>query len=335
MTATGEAERVPAGPPATPAALLEAARSGSQRALGMLISLVEDGGPAARRLAALFGPFDHRCQVIGLTGSPGVGKSTATAALVSTYRAREARVAVLAVDPSSPFSGGALLGDRVRMQRHALDDGVYIRSVASRGHLGGLSATTPEVIRVLELCGFDVVLLETVGVGQAEVEIASYADTVAVFVAAGLGDSVQAAKAGILEIADVLVVNKADRPGAEEVAQDLRQMLLLAERASDVPPPPVLLVSAGQGDGIDALAAALDAHGAYLDRSGEGAARRARRVEAQLEAIAADLLTGQLRSEAARRALAAAASEVLAGQTDAYRAAEGLVARLNPPARGV
>ena len=331
MSARGAAGLQPAAGPLAPAALLEAARSGSQRALGRLVSIVEDGGPAARELVTLFAPFARRCQVIGLTGSPGVGKSTATSALVSAYRSRGARVAVLAVDPSSPFSGGALLGDRVRMQRHALDDAVFIRSLASRGHLGGLSASTPEVIRALEACGFDIVLLETVGVGQAEVEIAAYADTVAVFVAAGLGDSVQAAKAGILEIADVLVVNKADRPGAEEVARDLRQMLLLAEQVPEVPPTPVLLVSAARSEGIEDLVAALDTHAAYLERTGEGAARRARQVAAQVEAIAISMMTAPLRTDEARSGLAAATAEVLSGATDAYGAARGLVAGLRRP----
>ncbi len=317
------------GNSSSPASLLEAARSGSHRAIGRLLSLAEDGGPAARGLVGLLIEPPGRCRVIGLTGSPGVGKSTATSELVGAYRARGERVAVLAIDPSSPFSGGSLLGDRVRMQRHALDDGVFIRSVASRGHLGGLSASTPDVIRVLEVCGFDVVLLETVGVGQGEVEIAAFADTVAVFVAAGLGDSVQAAKAGILEIADLLVVNKADRPGAEEVARDLRQMLLLGERASDAPVTPVLLVAAGRGEGIEALVSALDEHADYLERSGEGARRRSRRVEAQVEAVASALLTAPLRSAPARRALAVASSEVLAGKSDAYGAARRLVEGLS------
>jgi LAO/AO transport system kinase len=175
-------------------------------------------------------PYVGSARVIGLTGSPGVGKSTTTSALVSAYRGQGLRVGVLAVDPSSPFSGGALLGDRVRMQDHATDSGVYIRSMASRGHLGGLAWSTPQALRVLDAAGCDVVLVETVGVGQAEVEVASLADSTLVLVAPGMGDAIQAAKAGILEIADIFVVNKADRDGADQAARDLRHMLSLGER---------------------------------------------------------------------------------------------------------
>src|SRR5436309_13167656 len=219
--------------------LVDRARAGDARAVARLISLVENASPALREVMAGLMPHVGHAWVIGLTGSPGVGKSTSTSVLVAAFRAGGKRVGVLAVDPSSPFSGGALLGDRVRMQEHALDDGVYIRSMASRGHLGGLSWATPQALRVLDAAGCDVVVVETVGVGQAEVEIASMADTTAVLVAPGMGDAIQAAKAGILEIADIFVVNKADRDGADQTARDLRHMLALGQRrgADDWQPP--------------------------------------------------------------------------------------------------
>src|SRR5437763_11681189 len=249
--------------------LVDRARQGDARAVGRLISLVENASPALRQGMAGLMPHVGHAWVIGLTGSPGVGKSTSTSVLVSAFRAAGKRVGVLAVDPSSPFSGGALLGDRVRMQEHALDDGVYIRSMASRGHLGGLSWSTPQALRVLDAAGCDVVLVETVGVGQAEVEVASLADTTVVLVAPGLGDAIQAAKAGILEIADVFVVNKADREGADATARDLRHMLSLGERrtAEDWAPPVVKTVAA-RGEGIDDIVAALDKHHAWLTESG-------------------------------------------------------------------
>ena len=198
--------------------------------MARLISLVEDASPLLREVMAGLAPYAGHSHIIGITGSPGVGKSTSTAALVTALRKQDKRVGVLAVDPSSPFSGGALLGDRVRMQDHALDKEVYIRSMASRGHLGGLSWATPQALRVLEAAGCDVILIETVGVGQSEVEIAAMADTTLVLIAPGMGDGIQAAKAGILEIGDVYVINKADRDGADQVRRDLRSMLALAER---------------------------------------------------------------------------------------------------------
>jgi len=210
-------------------ALVSAARAGDARAVARLVSLVEDGDPCLPSVAAaLAGPSS--AALIGITGSPGVGKSTLTNELVRTYRAAGLRVGVLAVDPSSPFTGGAILGDRVRMQDHATDPGVYIRSMSSRGHLGGLSAATPQAVRVLEGAGCEVVIVETVGVGQAEVEVASLADTTLVLLAPGMGDAIQAVKAGILEIADVFVVNKADRDGADATVRDIQGMIALGSR---------------------------------------------------------------------------------------------------------
>jgi len=201
--------------------LVERARDGDARAVARLVSLVEDASPMLREVMAGLAPHAGHAQIVGITGSPGVGKSTSTNALVAALRTTGKRVGVLAVDPSSPFSGGALLGDRVRMQDHALDPDVYIRSMASRGHLGGLSWSTPQALRVLDAAGCDVVLIETVGVGQSEVEIAGLADTTLVLVAPGMGDGIQAAKAGILEIGDIYVINKADREGADTVRRDL------------------------------------------------------------------------------------------------------------------
>ena len=210
------------------------------RDIARLISIVEDGRPEVPELMRSVASTAGSARVIGITGSPGVGKSTTTSALITSLRARGERVGVLAVDPSSPFSGGALLGDRIRMQQHATDDGVFIRSMASRGHLGGLAATTPQALRVFEAAGFDVVLVETVGVGQSEVEIAAAADTTLVLLAPGMGDGIQAAKAGILEIGDVFVVNKADRDGADSTVRELRAMIGLGERPVDGRVPPVV-----------------------------------------------------------------------------------------------
>ena len=209
--------------------LVEKAREGDARSVARLISLVEDASPLLRDVMAGLAPYAGHAQTVGITGSPGVGKSTSTSALVGALRKAGKRVGVLAVDPSSPFSGGALLGDRVRMQDHALDRDVYIRSMASRGHLGGLSWATPQALRVLDAAGCDVILVETVGVGQSEVEIAGMADTTMVLIAPGMGDGIQAAKAGILEIGDLYVINKADRDGADQVRRELRSMLALGE----------------------------------------------------------------------------------------------------------
>src|SRR5919199_2071515 len=215
------------------AELVGRARDGDARAVARLISLVEDESPLLREVMAGLAPYTGNAQVVGITGSPGVGKSTSTNALVTALRARDQRVGVLAVDPSSPFSGGALLGDRVRMQDHALDRDVYIRSMASRGHLGGLSWATPQALRVLDAAGCDVVVIETVGVGQSEVDVAGLADTTIVLLAPGMGDGIQAAKAGILEVGDVFAVNKADRDGADQVVRDLRSVLSLGAGPSD------------------------------------------------------------------------------------------------------
>ena len=275
---------------------------------------------------ALLAPRAGHARVIGLTGSPGVGKSTSTSALVAAYRRRGMRVGVLAVDPSSPFSGGALLGDRVRMQEHATDEGVFIRSMASRGHLGGLSWATPQALRVLSAAGCDVVLVETVGVGQAEVEIASLADTTLVLLAPGMGDGIQAAKAGILEVADVFVVNKADRDGADTVVRDLRYMLSLGDRRTDDGwRVPIVKTIASKGEGADEVVDEIEKHGEWLSRSGRLEERRIKRAADEVEAIALTSLRVDLRNGS----LDKLAARVVAGEMDPYAAADELVASLD------
>jgi LAO/AO transport system kinase len=313
-------------------ALVEGARAGDARSVARLISLVEDASPALREVAAALAPHTGHAQVVGLTGAPGVGKSTTTTALVTALRAQGRRVGVLAVDPSSPFSGGALLGDRVRMQDHAGDTGVYIRSMASRGHLGGLAWATPQALRVLDAAGCDVVLVETVGVGQSELEIASLADTTLVLVAPGMGDGIQAAKAGILEVADVFVVNKADRDGADQTVRDLRYMLSLGGRHSEAGhwrPPIVRTVASRETDnGIDDVLAKVEAHRAWLESSGEGQRRRTERAAREIEAIALAGLRERIGDVHGSAALGTLAENVLAGKTDPYTAADELVDRL-------
>ena len=302
------------------ATLIDGAQAGDVRKIARLISKIEDGGNEAREAMRALAAYSGQAHVIGLTGAPGVGKSTTTSALVTALRAAGHRVAVLAVDPSSPFSGGALLGDRIRMQRHSGDDGVYIRSMASRGHLGGLSATTPQVIRVLDATGFDIVIIETVGVGQSEVEIAATADTSIVLLAPGMGDGIQAAKAGILEIGDIFVVNKADRDGADSTAREIRHMVELGTWHGWKPP--VLKASAAQGTGIAEVVEAINEHRAWLEASGEDRVRRHRRAREEITA----LVLGAVRERLAARAeeLMALGDAVLAGEIDAYEAAESL-----------
>jgi LAO/AO transport system kinase len=309
--------------------LVRRAREGDARSVAKLISLVEDASPLLREAMAALVPYGGQAVVIGLTGAPGVGKSTSTSALVGALRQSGRRVGVLAVDPSSPFSGGALLGDRVRMQEHALDPDVYIRSMASRGHLGGLSWSTPQALRVLDAARFDVVLVETVGVGQSEVEVAGLADTTVVLLAPGMGDGIQAAKAGILEVGDIYVVNKADRDGADSTVRELRHMLTLGERrqAGDWRPPIVKTV-ASRGDGIDELVGELARHHSWLEESGEQGRRRQRRAADEVEAIAVTALRsrmGDLRSVHGAVGLDDLAADVVAGRTDPYTAADRLI----------
>ena len=305
---------------------IERALAGDARALARLVSLVENGAPELRPVMKALAPLTGGARAIGLTGAPGVGKSTMTTALVSAYRERDLRVGVLAVDPTSPFTGGALLGDRVRMQDHATDPGVFIRSMASRGHLGGLAAATPQALRVLDAAGFGAVLVETVGVGQAEVEVASLADTTLVLVAPGTGDAVQAAKAGILEVGDIFVVNKCDNPGAQETVRNLRTMIAMAARDPGDWKPPIVMTTATAGEGITDLVAALDAHGSWLDSSGERDRRRRARAREEVAAIAVATLRQRMGGLPGDSRLDELAARVAAGELDPYSAADELVA---------
>ncbi|AXI81555.1 methylmalonyl Co-A mutase-associated GTPase MeaB [Peterkaempfera bronchialis] len=306
--------------------LVEQARQGRPRAVARLISLVENASPHLREVMAALAPYTGRAYTVGLTGSPGVGKSTSTSALVTAYRKRGKRVGVLAVDPSSPFSGGALLGDRVRMQDHATDPEVYIRSMATRGHLGGLSWAAPQALRVLDAAGCEVILVETVGVGQSEVEIAAQADTTVVLLAPGMGDGIQAAKAGILEIGDVFVVNKADRDGADATVRELGHMLALGEsRKPGDWRPPIVKTVAARSEGVDETVEALEKHRAWMEERGELAARRRRRAGDEVEAIAVAALRSRMGDLHGDRRLESLAERVAAGTLDPYAAADELV----------
>ncbi len=310
------------------AELVERARDGDPRAVARLISQVEDASPALREVMASLAPHTGRAAVLGVTGSPGVGKSTTTSALVTAFRADGRRVGVLAVDPSSPFSGGALLGDRVRMQEHATDPGVYIRSMATRGHLGGLAWATPQALRVLDAAGCDVVIIETVGVGQSEVEVAALADTTLVLLAPGMGDGIQAAKAGILEVGDVFVVNKADRDGADQVVRDLRGTIRLAERGPGEWREPIVKTVAVRGEGLDEVVEAIDKHRAWMERSGELTRRRGRRARDEIEAIAVTALRRRFGDVHGDARLDVLAEKVLTGELDPYAAADEIIEAL-------
>ena len=303
------------------AELIEGVLAGERRAVARAISLVEDGRPELEELSAGIYATTGRASTVGLTGAPGVGKSTLAGALVSAVRAEGRRVAVLAVDPTSPYTGGALLGDRVRMQEHATDPDVFVRSMATRGHLGGMALAAPEAVRILDAAGYDLVLVETVGVGQAEVDVAAATDTAVVVLAPGLGDAVQMAKAGILEVADVFVVNKADRDGAAEVVRELTQMLHLgAARAWD---PPVLETVALAREGLGELWAQIERHRAWLAEGGALEAKRRARLLREVESLAAERF--QLAAARALDADGDLAGELAARRLDPYRAAAMLL----------
>jgi LAO/AO transport system kinase len=307
-----------------PGALVARAVEGDRAAVAKLISLVETGGDDARRAIALLHPHTGSAWSIGITGAPGAGKSTLTDKLVARVRADSLEVGVLAIDPTSPFSGGAILGDRVRMQDHATDPGVFIRSLATRGHLGGLAVATPQAVRVLDAAGKPWIIVETVGVGQVEVEVAAQADTTVVVVNPGWGDAVQTAKAGLLEVADIFVVNKADRPGVDETAHDLAAMLeMVGERAWRVP---IVRTVATTGDGIDALWGTIGEHRAHLERSGELERRRRARLRDEVRSLVAERLLLQATDACRGDAFDALVDEVVQRKRDPYDAADAVLA---------
>jgi LAO/AO transport system kinase len=328
-------------PTARATELADAALGGDRRALARLLTAVENRSPVAEAaMRRLYGRAG-RAHTVGITGPPGAGKSTLVAALIGELRAASRAVAVIAVDPSSPITGGALLGDRVRMQAYAEDPDVFIRSMAARGHAGGLSSTSSAAAALLDAVGFDTVLVETVGTGQSEVEVAAAADTTVVLEAPEMGDEVQAIKAGLLEVADIVVVNKADRPGAQRTAAQLRAMLVAAPSAGDgaggggtVTParprpkrPEVLLATATTGEGVPELLATLDRRRVAPDDDGRVAARLAR-AEAQVWSIVGDRLRGELLSEADGEHTRELLAEVADHRLDPFTAADELIGRL-------
>jgi len=278
-----------------PDTLFAAALEGDRSALARLLSMIEQGGDDARTVGRLSYPLGGSSYTVGLTGAPGAGKSTLTSSIIGHLRKMDLEVAVLAIDPSSPFTGGAILGDRVRMQDHATDRGVFIRSMATRGHLGGLSLAAPEAIRLLDAIGRLWVLVETVGVGQVEVEIAGKADTTVVVVNPGWGDSVQANKAGLMEIADVFVINKADRKGVDETRRDLEQMLDLSDLPLEAWRPPIVPTIGSTGEGVPALWEVVQQHRAHISSSGELDRRRRFRLREELREIVARRLEQKAR----------------------------------------
>lgn len=303
--------------------LFDAARIGDRSALAKLLSIMERGGDDAHVLGRQVHAHTGGATTVGITGAPGAGKSTLTSALVAELRGQGEQVAVLAVDPSSPYTGGAILGDRVRMGDHALDDGVFIRSMATRGHLGGLSLAVPDAVRVLDAVGFPIVIVETVGVGQVEVEIAGEADTTVVVVNPGWGDAVQANKAGLMEIADVFVVNKADRPGVSDTVADIERMLSL--RTPSGWRPPVIATTATTGDGVQQFREALIAHRDWSITAGDREQRRSRRAEAELDRIITARLRARVEARHRAETWGRVVDEVRAHRIDPWSAAESLL----------
>jgi LAO/AO transport system kinase len=304
--------------------LVAKAREGDTRATARLLSVVENDEPGAADALRELYPLTGKARVTGVTGPPGGGKSTLVNRLAGVYREQGHRVAVVAVDPSSPFSGGALLGDRIRMSERFLDDGLFIRSMASRGHSGGLARSTSRVVNVLDAIGYGVVLVETVGVGQEEVEVIRVADTVVLVTVPGLGDDIQAIKAGVLEIADVLVVNKADRPGADETARDLAQMLTLGKMRTSWKPPIVRTVAA-TGENVPQLVDAIEKHRAWSAENGERDRRRRDAARVEVEDLLRDALVRRLRDRIGDDRVARAVARVADRTIDPYAAVEELL----------
>jgi LAO/AO transport system kinase len=305
--------------------MVERALEGDRQAVAKLISVVEDGSPQLGSVMEAIFPHTGRAMTVGITGAPGAGKSTLTEGLIGEVRAEGASVAVLAIDPSSPFTGGALLGDRVRMQSHTSDEKVFIRSMATRGHLGGLALATPEAVRILDASGTDYVLIETVGVGQDEVEIVETADTTVVILNPGWGDSIQTGKAGLLEIADVFAVNKADREGVKQTVRELNQMIDLGPHRPWRPP--VIETVATDGKGLPALWQGIKSHLRHLQESGELESRRKGRISREISGIVAERVRAKVRRDSAD-ALAEMVDAVSKREIDPYAAAQRLLAKL-------
>jgi LAO/AO transport system kinase len=303
--------------------LVERALDGDRRAIAKVLSLVEQGGSGARIALQRMHARTGSAWSIGITGAPGAGKSTLTDELVVRLRATGDEVGVLAVDPTSPFSGGAILGDRVRMQHHTTDEGVFIRSMATRGHLGGLALATPQAVRVLDAVGKRWIVIETVGVGQVEVEIAGHADTTVVVVNPGWGDAVQAAKAGLMEIADIFVVNKADRPGAADAERDLVGMLELSGELDWTPP--IVQTVATTGDGVDDLYDAITRHRAHLEATGAAETRRRARLREELRGLVAARLQNRADAICTGERFEAAVDAVSTRARDPYAATDALL----------
>jgi len=317
--------------------LLARADAGDKRSIARLLTIVENDEPGASEILRAIYPRTGRARIIGITGPPGGGKSTLVSRLAGVYRETHARIAVVAVDPSSPFSGGAILGDRIRMRERFLDEGLFIRSMASRGHAGGLSRATMRVINVLDALGVEIVIVETVGVGQEEVDVVRVADTVCLVTVPGLGDDIQAIKAGILEIADVLVVNKDDRPGADLAARDLAQMLSFgppvrrgpASPAPGEPPsawkPPIVRTSATANTGVPALVEAIARHDAWAKESGEHDRRRSDAARSEVESLLQQALVRRLEDQIGPGRLDEAVARVARRDQDPYAAVEELL----------
>ncbi|MBV1893079.1 MAG: methylmalonyl Co-A mutase-associated GTPase MeaB [Ilumatobacteraceae bacterium] len=309
----------------SPTELFEAAAGDDRGALARLLSLIERGDDDARTIGRLAYPLSGTGYTIGITGAPGAGKSTLTSSFIGHLRKLDLEVAVLAIDPSSPFTGGAILGDRVRMQEHATDPGVFIRSMATRGHLGGLSLAAPAAVRLLDAIGRKLILVETVGVGQVEVEVAGKADTTIVVVNPGWGDSIQANKAGLMEIADVFVINKADRKGAEETRRDLMQMLDLSDLTSDAWRPPIVATVGTTGDGVPELWEAVVEHREFAESSGQLLERRTFRMRSELREIVAQRLGRRAREICSGERWDELTSEVVALTVDPWTAADEML----------
>lgn len=306
-----------------PEELLAEAKKSNRVALARLLSIVERGGEAARRLSRLTWGLSDQTYLVGITGSPGAGKSTLTDQFISQVRGHSKQVAVVAIDPTSPFSGGAILGDRIRMQEHATDAGVFIRSMATRGHLGGLALAVPDAVRVLGAVGFPYVFIETVGVGQVEVEVVGAADTVVVVITPGWGDAVQANKAGLMEIADLFIINKADRAGAREARRDLELMLEMSSFKGWVPP--IVETVATEGKGVEEAFEAIESHREYLERSGVGQKKKEERILEELTRIVRAEVSRKVDQLISDPSFSRKKSELISGETDPYTVAEELL----------